>query len=305
MDINKQGLSLNEIRELDIVDYLASLGFEPAKPSGNGVDYYYLSPLRNESTPSFHVNRLKNKWYDHGEGKGGNLISFGLLYFNCTIRELKEKLDGGLSFHQPHDPALTACKNPDEASHKIIIKSARPLWSYPLKNYLHERMIPVSVAEQFCQEVRYEMEGRSYYAIGFKNDAGGYELRNKIIKQSSSPKDITTIDNGANKVQVFEGFFDFLTYQTTVPQQPLNTSNFVILNSAAFFERARPFMEQHEVISLWLDRDTTGIAYTKYALSLNNRYRDESGLYGKYQDLNDWLTKKELTPQKQLKQKIS
>jgi hypothetical protein len=76
----------------------------------------------------------------------------------------------------------------------------------------------------------------------------------------------------------------------------------VILNSAAFFEKARSFIEQHE-IGLWLDSDTTGIAYTKYALSLDEGYRDESGLYGKYKELNDWLTKKELAPKKQLKQK--
>ncbi|WP_091155630.1 toprim domain-containing protein [Mucilaginibacter pineti] len=304
MDANKQGLSLDEIRQLDMVDYLASLGFEPAKPSRNGVDYYYLSPLRNEADASFHVNRSKNKWYDHGDGKGGNLIDFGLLYFNCTIGELKEKFGGNLSFHQPTDMSFVANKNSDKVANKIIIKGDRPIWSYPLKNYLHERMVPVSVAEQFCCEVSYEIEGRSFYAIGFKNDAGGYELRNKIVKQSSAPKDITTINNGAKTVQVFEGFFDFLTYKSMRPQEPSASSNFVILNSAAFFERARPFMEQHETIGLWLDNDTTGIAYTKYALSLDKSYRDESGLYSKYKDLNDWLTKKELAPKKQLKQKI-
>jgi hypothetical protein len=305
MKLNKQGLSLNEIRDFDMVDYLASLGYQPEKPSRNGVDYYYLSPLRIENDPSFHVNRKKNCWYDHGDGKGGNLIDFGLLYFKCTVGELKDKFNSGLSFHQPHELSFTAQVNSAETDNKIIIKGDRPIWSYPLKNYLHERMVPVCVAEQFCREISYEIEGRPYYAIGFKNDAGGYELRNKIVKQSSSPKDITTISNGAKTVQVFEGFFDFLTYKTMYPQVPLGTSNFVILNSAAFFERARPLMEQHETIGLWLDRDTTGTAYTKYALSLNDRYRDESGLYSKHKDLNDWLTKKELSPKKQLKQKIS
>lgn len=305
MELNRQGLSLDEIRDLDIVDYLASLGFEPAKPSRNGVDYYYLSPLRNEDDASFHVNRTKNKWYDHGDGKGGNLIDFLLLYFKCTISELQERFGGDFSFHQPREQAAFLGQGSDDADNKIIVTGERPLWSYPLKNYLHERMIPVSLAEQFCREVSYEIEGRPFYAIGFKNDAGGYELRNKIVKQSSSPKEITTIDNGAKTVQVFEGFFDFMTYQTMRPQEPADASDFVILNSAAFFEKARPFMEQHQTIGLWLDRDVTGIAYTNYALSLNKGYRDESGFYSKYKDLNDWLTKKELAPKKQLKQKIS
>jgi hypothetical protein len=34
------------------------------------------------------------------------------------------------------------------------------------------------------------------------------------------------------------------------PQIPAGTSNFVILNSAAFFEKARSFMEQHEIQAL-------------------------------------------------------
>jgi len=305
MDLTKQGLTLDEIRELDIVDYLASIGFQPAKPSRNGVDYYYLSPLRNEDDASFHVNRTKNKWFDHGDGKGGNLIDFGLLFFKCGLAELKEKFNGNFSIQQPRQQYFDSAMQSTESDNKIIIKGDRPLWSYPLKNYLHERMLPVSVAEEFCREVIYEIEGRSFYAIGFKNDAGGFELRNKIVKQSSAPKDITTIDNGAHTVQVFEGFFDFLTYKATLSSNLAGSSDFLILNSASFFEKARPFMERHRSISLWLDNDITGKAYTKYALSLDKRYRDESGLYAKYKDLNDWLTKKELSPKKQLKQKIS
>ena len=305
MDLSKQGLSLDVIRELDMVDYLETLGFQPAKPSRNGIDFYYLSPLRAEDDPSFHVNRKKNQWYDHGVGRGGNTVDFGLAYFNCTVRELLDRFSTDFSFHRHIDLPVVAADGLAEKESKIIITGERPIWSYPLKNYLHERHIPVSVAEQFCREVTYELDGRSFYAIGFKNDAGGFELRNKICKQSSAPKDITTINNGAKSVLVFEGFMDFLTYRTLHPYEPERSFDFVILNGASLFERARPFMEQHEHIGLWLDRDTTGLAYTKYALSLNKGYVDESHLYSKHKDLNDWLTKKEMVPKKQIKQKIS
>jgi hypothetical protein len=305
MDLSEQGLTLAKIRERDIVDYLASLGYEPETPSRNGIDYYYLSPLRIESDPSFHVNRKKNQWYDHGLGAGGNLVDFAMRYFNCTARELLDKFSIDFSFQQRHERPFIPHQETDETEGKITITGERSLWAYPLKNYLHERHIPVAVAEQFCREVTYELNGHSFYAIGFKNDAGGFELRNKIFKQSSSPKDITTISNGAKTVQVFEGFFDFLTYKTLHPQVPEIAFDFVILNGASLFERARPFMEQHEGIGLWLDQDTTGLSYTKYALSLNKGYRDESGLYPKHKDLNDWLTNKGLAPKKQLKHKIN
>ena len=65
------------------------LGFQPSKISGN--DYWYSSPLRNEHTPSFKVNRRLNKWFDHGLGKGGNLVDFGILYYNCSMGELLQK----------------------------------------------------------------------------------------------------------------------------------------------------------------------------------------------------------------------
>ncbi|WP_221284864.1 toprim domain-containing protein [Mucilaginibacter sp. SP1R1] len=305
MDYSKQGLTLARIRELDMVDYLASLGYEPEKPSRNGIDFYYLSPLRNEGDPSFHVNRKKNCWYDHGLGTGGNLVDFGIRYFRCTAEELPDKFGIDFSFQQAHERPFIVHREMDESSSTITIKGERPLWSYPLKNYLHERHIPVAVAELFCREVTYESNDHSFYAIGFKNDAGGYELRNKIFKQSSSPKDITTINNGAKTVQVFEGFFDFMTYKTLQPEVSEIASDFVILNGASLFERARPFMEGHEDIGLWLDRDTTGLSYTKYALSLNKGYRDESGLYAKHKDLNDWLMNKGLALKKQLKPKIS
>jgi DNA primase len=68
-------LSCREAREIDLVDYLASLGHIPRKM--NGADYWYLSPLRDEKTPSFKINRQKGVWYDHGTGQGGDIIDFG------------------------------------------------------------------------------------------------------------------------------------------------------------------------------------------------------------------------------------
>jgi len=57
-------MSCEDARQIDFVDYLASLGYHPQK--SRGADYWYLSPLREEKTPSFKVNRQKNLWYDHG-----------------------------------------------------------------------------------------------------------------------------------------------------------------------------------------------------------------------------------------------
>jgi DNA primase len=96
--MNANNLSLQDVRNIDIVDYLERLGLKPEKIRNN--DYWYLSPLRKEKTASFKVNRKLNAWYDDGMGKEGNMIDFGLLYHHCSIPELLQKLSANFSFHR-------------------------------------------------------------------------------------------------------------------------------------------------------------------------------------------------------------
>ena len=88
------------------------------------------------------------------------------------------------------------------------------------------------------KEVRFALAGKTCYALGFKNDSGGYELRNKNFKGSGSPKDIRFIENGSNTLAVFEGFFDFLSYRSLYYKQQGHLGNFLVLNSASFFEKS-------------------------------------------------------------------
>lgn len=286
MDFSKQRLSIEEARQIDLIDYLSKLGYQPAKVRNN--DHWYLSPFREEKTPSFKVNKKLNRWYDHGLGKGGNMIDFAIQYHNCTVIELLQQLSNVFPFHQSIiQHSNEQLKESEERKIKIIKEGA--LSSFPLFHYLQQRKIPIDLAERFCKEVKYELNGKEYYGIGFKNNSGGYEIRNPYFKASSSPKDITTFENAAKEATVFEGFTDFLSFMAIHQNQQQIISDFVILNSVSFFEKARPFMEEHEGIKLYLDRDTTGQDYSQYALSLSNKYKDESHLYKLHKDLNDWL----------------
>ena len=92
MKNSKQRLTCAQAREIDLVDYLKAAGHEPHKI--RNYDYWYLSPLRIEKTASFKVNRKLNRWYDHGLGKGGNLVDFAILYHDCTIAEFLQGLLG-------------------------------------------------------------------------------------------------------------------------------------------------------------------------------------------------------------------
>jgi hypothetical protein len=299
MDFRKERLSTEEAKKIDMTCYLSLLGYNPAKTIR--VDFWYRSPLRDEHEPSFKVNRKLNLWFDHGLGKGGNIIDFGILYHGCTVSELLQKLSTNFSLQQPtflHSNKSIATEN------KIKILGDFPLTSPALLRYLEERKIPIEIAEQFCREVRYELNNKTYFGIGFKNNSGGFEIRNPYFKTSSSPKDITIIDNGCEEALIFEGFIDFLSFKATTKNPPENGQDFVVLNSVSFFERARPFMENHKHIRLYLDRDTTGINCTQRALSMSPQYKDESTIYKNYKDFNDWIMNPSKVPKKQLGRKL-
>ncbi len=276
--------SAEEVKNTDMVDYLLSLGFKPAKVTRN--DYWYLSPFREETTPSFKVNRNMNRWYDFGYGRGGNIIDFGILYHNCSVKDLFLKFSKPFSFQQQKIEA----KKEDEEEKKIKVIREREISSFVLIRYLNKRRIPIDLAAKFCREIDYELYGKKYYAIGFKNNAGGYELRNEKFKASSSPKDITLIENQAEKIAVFEGFFNFLSYQAIHQKQEQPNTNFLILNSTSFFQKSLPLMQSHKSVHLYLDCDTTGQKCTQKALEIDSqKFNDERHLYKSYKDLNDWM----------------
>jgi len=287
MENNRQRYSFEDARKLDLVDYLSTIGIEPKKVKGN--NYWYQSPFRDEKSPSFKVDRRLNLWYDFGEGKGGNLIDFAIRYHKCSVAEFMAKLNGNVSFQQT--PKNERNIIPEDAP-KIIVTEVRPLRHYALLQYLESRKIPVDIAGKFCQEATYTNGGKEYFAIAFKNDAGGYELRNKYFKNGSSPKGVTHIKNGHSSIAVFEGFFDFLSFQTLFKNSDKINSDFLILNSLSFFEKSRPIMEGYQEIRLFMDNNAAGQKFTAEACVVSKAYRNESGLYKGFEDLNDFLCKK-------------
>jgi len=145
-------------------------------------------------------------------------------------------------------------QKPQEALEpKIRVIAAKPLTHPVLCHYLTERKIPAEIAGKYCKEVDFELNDRRYFAIGFENRSGEFELRNEHFKGGSSPKDVTLINQtGARDISVFEGFFSFLSYQT-LQKNNAQLTNFLVLNSLSFFEKSREIMEEHHQVKLYLD----------------------------------------------------
>jgi hypothetical protein len=289
--MNHPYYSYEEVKHTGIIEYLEKLGYQPQKIRNN--DYWYLSPLRDEKEASFKVNRKLNVWFDHGLGKGGSIIDFAMLYHNCSMKEVPEKIDDLFSFHwqtaKVQQPQSNAQKAQEALEPKIKVIAAKPLSNPALCRYLSERKIPLEIAGKYCKEVLFELYDKKYFSIGFENRSGGFELRNQHFKGSSSPKDVTVISfSTAKQVAVFEGFISFLSYQT-LHQKDAPLTNFLVLNSLSFFEKSRQLMEENKKIHLYLDRDEAGIKHTQTALKWNQKYIDRSHSYENHKDLNEYL----------------
>jgi hypothetical protein len=282
MDINHQ-LNCAEAKQWDLVQFLSQLGYEPTKINRN--DYWYLSPLRIEKTPSFKIARKLNVWFDHGTGKGGTIIDFCCQYFDCSVKDVLEKLQHNSFFHQP---ILRPKYVPAEEISPLQVLRVGPLKSFTLLRYLHSRNITLDGAAKFIKEVDFSLYEKEHKAIGFRNDSGGYELRNNWFKGSSLPKAITTIKNKSKEAAVFEGFFDFLSYGKIFENYHLSPPDFIILNSTSFLEKTLPVLEEYKQVNLYLDLDDTGKKCTATAIKACEKIRDESALYAGYKDLNDW-----------------
>ena len=274
-------MEIQNIKQIAITDYLQQQGYAPARVQG--IHYWYYSPLRNESTPSFKVNTERNQWYDFGSGEHGDIIDLVCALHRCTISEAIRLLSGAKQVaHQEF--SFGGKRNFSER--KLEILSAQPLSNPYLLRYLAARAIPLPVASAYCSEVLFQNMNRTYYAIGFANDALGWEIRNMYFKGCIAPKAVTTIKRGTDRLQIFEGFMDFLSWQTL---HPSSTSDAIVLNSLTLLPRIQKKIKSYKQVESFLDNDDAGRKSFEVLKQFYPQIIDGSVRYRTHKDINEWL----------------
>ena len=276
---------IRQIKQISIRAYLAEQGLHPVKD--NPRYGLYLSPLREEHSPSFKVDYEQNLWYDFGLGEGGSIIDLVMRMELCdageAMRRLEQMISGmsTFSFHGNSNPVSP----PRESA--ITIEEVRPLDNPALLAYLTERGIDLAAARAQCSEVHYRVADKSYFAVGFRNDDGGWELRNRYFKGCTSKA--PTIRRGDYPTcLVFEGFMDYLSFLTF--KRNLNPPhNTVVLNSVTNLARALPFIASHERVYTYLNNDEAGRKATDELKKACRNLSDQSVHYRPHNDLNDYL----------------
>lgn len=279
------------------MDFLAQLGHHAQYVKSD--QYWYLSPLRDEQSPSFKVNDRLNEWYDFGAATGGDLVELGkYLYQTESVSEV-------LAYIGRHSSDMPLPKvrfqalppRPVESDMKNLI--VVPLRHHALYSYLQSRKIDADIGRMFCKEIHYELRDRHYFALAFGNVSGGYEMRNAYYKGCIKNKDISLIGHQCGEIQervcVFEGFMDFLSYLTL--KQSYNWTicidqpcDYLVMNSVNNLKKALMYLQRYLHIHCYLDNDLAGQKTVETIAGLyGERVSNEAVRYSEYKDLNDCL----------------
>ena len=278
--------------QMSIAGFLLSKGINPQ--TYNSKSFLYCSPFRDEKTASFKVDRIKNIWYDFGTGTGGRLIDLVCKLYGVSVPGALLILSGveiptqSFSFDQPQG-------NTTESN--LTIKHTQPLQNRALIQYLESRKIPANIAAKYTNEAYYTItnpdtgEIKKYFAVSFKNDLSGYELRNKYFKGSTTPKTISTIPGHPERINIFEGFSDLLSAMVYYQQpEPKNTT--IVLNSLSHLRHLWEILPTFNQVNLYLDNDQAG---QKAANEIQSRFpvavNKSEILHGRYKDFNDFLNR--------------
>ena len=295
---------IDAIRQIPLADFLARLGHEPVRRSGN--ELWYRAPYRSERTPSFRVNVAKQLWYDFGLGKGGDIFTLaGEFAQSVDFMEQARFIAKAANMVVDRSEKPTYQPKPAEPAFEGV--EAVPLLRSPLTDYLAERGIPYAVASHHCFRLNYGVRGKRYFAVGFPNMAGGYEVRSRHFKGCIPPKDVSLVkleNTAADVCSVFEGFMDFLSAATL---GIVGNGDSLVLNSVSNVEKAMKHLAAYGRINCFLDRDEAG-RRTLDVLGKRHSGRicDRSALYDGCKDLNEYLqltTKKEMNNNLKIKLK--
>lgn len=276
-------MNCQHIKEIvTIREVLASFNRFPARENNRCAFYFALD--RDEKIPSLSVDFIKNKAFDFGNGKSYDVISIVQQIKKCNVSDALKYLKK-FNFY-----SAESCQSPAVSKGKSYqIEKVGDIKHPALIQYLKSR----KVLEQndLLREIHYLLNDKKCFGLGFANNSGGFEIRNKFSKICLGQKDVTLIRNeitAKTEIVVFEGFMDYLTYRNITASEDL-AADHLILNSTAMLFKAFDILKTYHKISLFLDNDPNGRATKGIIAEKFDNVEDCSLIYSEYKDLNEWF----------------
>ncbi len=263
----------------------------------------YRSPITKEHEASFWVYFRKNSWYDFAIPAGGALEDFAKRYLKFTgeantpmdVSRWISNMASDSRFAQVAD--LSAADKVDGQA--LFVKSVEQIHFLGLIKYLEGLGIPISTARRYAKELKVlnHKTGRTFIAIGTKNENGGYELRNPFFNGFVHPRGISFF-RGTNPpsrgIHIFKDIFDFLSVLTQLDCQAWEHDT-IVLHTDANASVAAPYIQHYgyKTMYTWMDNDPGGDRATSV---LNGFVRRQPGLvhlkmnrvYEEFLSVNEW-----------------
>jgi hypothetical protein len=277
-------------KEKSVLSYFFSLceGGALRYEGKQGKEHFFAHP--HQRTGSIAVRDSKNKWYDHSQGVGGDII-YAIRHFeHKSFVEVVNAIDTATHSYKPPTEPKTASRTLElhvlhksgQITHPVLIK------------YIHSRGLEPQHLSDIAKEIHWAKGGRKFFGLGFSNDNGGYSIRSGIFKFNIGPNTVSTIQIGNNPagIKIFEGGFDLASYRKIDPSASYHA---IVLNGLA--NLTHQYMEDISEcaaeldypVELYLDNDMAGDTKTAQAKEVIKMSEDKRGLYRNFQDLNDYL----------------
>jgi len=317
-------MNITQAKQIPVVQLVEALGGKYAKTDGKG-NLWYHSPFRpEEKTASFIINERNNTWHDFGQagtinkhgkitqGAGGDIIDLYCDYHQIDRRTgITQALRGLADQYNMAGQTYTPLRQqkerppakPAQPTFKIT-KIARKISHIGLLQELHRRRVSLELADLYLKQghILNTINGKQYVGFLFENSKGGYEVSipnpqsGKSFKTCIGEKATTYFSPAKekNSGDVFEGFFDFLSWlEIKKVKHPMHHS--FILNSNSLAGEATEQMiamnDRLNYIFLFLDNDTSGYQ-TTHAMALALEPHDfqvasMEGFYKGFKDLSE------------------
>lgn len=269
----------------------------------------FYSPFRDERTASLSINTRRNVWFDHGEGRGGNVFTMAQRLLDLPDSRRGEVWDhlAGLDPNVIIEPVPVSAGR-DSRPSAITIDAVLDTIPEFIYSYARSRGVRRSLVTRYCKAVKYHVgtSRKAITAIGFPIGEDGWVLRRATDRDVPLKKRCTSCsptllgpDGKAvgeathGSVIVFEGFFDFLSW-LELDHRTLPMVDVCVLNSVSSTKAALPFLLSHTAgITTMLDSDRAGREHTAMIVDAATQRgiptRDLSERLGQCKDVNELL----------------
>jgi hypothetical protein len=317
-------MNITEAKQIPLQTLVEHLGGRYSHTDRKG-DHWYHSPFRpDEQTASFKINEKLNTWHDFGlsqtfahqnQGSGGDILDLWCDYHfknrRDGIKEALQALEDLSKVARRGDNHVGQTKRTERPAAKSaqptfkIVKIARRISHRGLLQELQRRKVSVELAELYLKQgqILNTVNGKTYYGFLFENSKGGYELsipnpeKGTSFKTCIGAKAITYFPPAKekNSADVFEGFFDFLSWlEIKKLKHPMHHTFVLNSNSLAgdACEQIITMNDRLNYIFLFLDNDTSGYE-TTHAMALalepyDFQVASMDGFYKGFKDLSEY-----------------